>query len=593
MTARLFNGAEYLVCEATKDEVFTPECFNDEQKQMGAMIEQFVSKEVAPLQEQIEGQNFPVSLDLLRMCGDLGVLMMDVPSEYGGLELDKVSSMHVSEKMAWSGSFFVTWGVTSSLGTLPLVYYGTEDQKKRYFPKIMTAEWVCAYCLTEPDAGSDALGAKTTARLSSDGKHYLLNGTKQFISNGAMADLFTVFAKIDGEHFSAFLVEKGFGGITIGPEEKKLGLKGSSTTQVIFDQVKVPVENLLGEIGKGHKIAFNVLNLGRLKVAAGTVGAAKQALAGGVSYANLRKQFRTPISHFGAIKEKIADMAAAVFVSESVLYRVTGLIDARLATIPKDTPNYYEKYQLGIEEYATECAIAKVFCSEVLSHVADEVVQIHGGYGFVQDYPAERYYRDERINRIFEGTNEINRMLITTMILRKALSGDINLALETEKARERFGGNQGGQACQSSTCFQPEKSLTANLKHVFFLLLGAASSTYQEKIRNEQEVLLALADVAINIFAIESAVMRAEKIVPGISETKGAAVKAMVEVFAFNAGEKSRFFLKKAANYTGCSHFHAIVSGIGAVSGYDVPDLLSAKRTLADAVIETEKYPLP
>lgn len=587
MTARLFKGAGFLISEATKDDVFTPEYFTDEQKQIGETIEQFVVNDITPCREEIENQNFTLTLDLLHKCGELGILMIDVPTEYGGLELDKVTSMYAAEKIAPTGSFFVTSGVTSNLGCQPLVYYGTHEQKMRYLPKLATGEYVGAYCLTEPDSGSDALGAKTSATLSEDGTHYILNGTKQFITNGSIADLFTVFARIDKEHFTAFLVEKGSAGLSVGAEEKKLGIKGSSTTQVIFENVRVPVGNLLGEKGKGHKIAFNILNLGRLKVSAGTVGTAKSGFAEAVAYANMRKQFKVPISSFGAIKEKIADMAAAIFASESLLYRLTGQIDARLATIAKDTPNYYEVYQQSIEEYAMECSIAKVFCTEVLAHVVDEVVQIYGGYGFIQEYPAERYYRDERINRIFEGTNEINRILVTTLVLRRVKSGDIQLPQEVTKAVEELAGPGSASVCGGGA-FATEKTLIADMKRVFLVLLDAAVEKYKEAIKDEQEILMALADVAIHTFAIESAVLRADRMLPGLSDNKGRAVTSAVQVFTFNTAAKTGCAVKKAVNYIAEGDNLSLITD--KTLGYDVPGLLPAKRQLADAAIEMEKY---
>jgi butyryl-CoA dehydrogenase len=424
---RLFKGAEYLFTDASAADVFTPEDVNDEQRQIAKTTEAFVAEEVMPVYERLEHQEPGLARALMGKAGEAGLLMIDVPEAYGGLELDKVTSMLAADRMGAAGAFSVSYSAHTGIGTLPLVYYGTPAQKDRYLPRIASGEWVAAYCLTEPGAGSDAMGGTTTAVLSPDGKHYLLEGTKQFITNGGFADLFTVFAKIDRKHFTAFLVERTFEGVTIGPEEKKLGIKGSSTTQVILEGAKVPVENVLGEIGKGHKIAFNVLNVGRYKLGAATNGAARKVLGVGAAYANQRKQFGVPISSFGAIREKLADRTADFFASEALVFRLAGMIDDRLATIPKDAPRYYETYQAAIEEYAIECAVAKVFCSEVLADVVDDVVQIHGGYGFTQEYPAERYYRDERINRIFEGTNEINRILVPSTVLRRAAKGELPL----------------------------------------------------------------------------------------------------------------------------------------------------------------------
>ena len=590
MSRKIFKGAEYLIAETSQDDIFTPEEFSDEQRQIGQMTEQFVLNEVVPVRDEIEHQQFDHVIRLMKKCGELGLLMMDAPESYGGLELDKATTMLAAEKISASGSFSVVYSAHTGIGTLPLIYYGTETQKEKYLGKLMSGEWIAAYCLTEPDAGSDALGGKASAILSEDGSHYILNGTKQFTTNGAIADLYTLFAKIDKDHFTAFLVERGTEGVSVGPEEKKLGIKGSSTTQVILQNARVPVENVLGEIGKGHKIAFNVLNVGRFKLGAAVTGAAKNALAEGLKYANLRKQFGRQISSFGAIKEKVADMVAGIFASESLVYRLAGLIDDRLATIPKDTPNYYEAYQRGIEEYAIECAIAKVFCSEMLADVVDEVVQIHGGYGFVQEYPAERYYRDERINRIFEGTNEINRLLIPGMLLARSMKGEIPLQAEAMKAFESLM-TPSFEELDDRDPFAAEKALVANLKRAFLVVAGTGAQKFREKIKDEQEVLLAVADVAINIFAIESALLRGEKMLPKQSEARKGAVIAAVKVFAFAATEKTASAARKAAYYIEEGDtLTMMLGGIRRYTKYDATGLLQAKRTLADAAIDAEKY---
>ena len=590
MTTRLFKGAEYLIAEVNKDEIFTPEDFTDEQKQIADTTEQFVINEVLPFREEIENHNFDKVVELMNKCGELGLLMIDAPEEYGGLELDKATSMLVAERISHSGSFSVAFSAHTGIGTLPLVYYGTKEQKEQYLGRIISGEWVAAYCLTEPGSGSDALGALATATLSEDGKFYLLNGTKQFITNGSFANLYTIFAKIDKEHFTAFLVERTTEGLSVGPEEKKLGIKGSSTTQIILDNARVPVENLLGEIGKGHKIAFNVLNVGRFKLGAAVTGAAKHALVTGIKYANERKQFGVPIASFGAIREKIADMTAGIFAAESLVYRLAGLIDDRLATIPKETADYYDAYQQGIEEYSIECAIAKVFCSEILADVVDEVVQIHGGYGFIQEYPAEGFYRDERINRIFEGTNEINRLLIPGIILRRSMKGEIPLQKEAMKAFEALM-SPSFVELDDSDPFAREKALLAGLKQAFLIIAGSGVQKYMDAIKDEQELLLAAADMAINIFAIESAMLRAEKMLPTLSEAKQANAISSVKVFTFNAAEqtataarKAAFFIEEGDNLT------MILAGIRRFTKYDASGLLTAKRTLAAAASEAEKY---
>jgi len=588
--AKLFKGAEYLITELSKDDIFTPEDFSDEQRQIGETTEQFVLNEVFPHREQIEHQDLPLTVELMKKCGELGLLMIDAPEEYGGLELDKATSMLAAEKLAQAGSFSVTYSAHTGIGTLPLVYYGTAEQKEKYLGKIISGEWIAAYCLTEPGSGSDALGASATATLSADGKHYILNGTKQFITNGAIANLYTIFAKIDKQHFTGFLVERDTPGLSVGPEEKKLGVKGSSTTQIILEDALVPVENLLGEIGKGHKIAFNVLNVGRFKLGAGATGAGKYAITVGVRYANERKAFGVPIGTFGAIQEKIADMTATCFASESIVYRLAGMIDDRLATIPKETPNYYEAYQEAIEEYSVECAIIKIFCSEMLALVADEVLQIHGGYGFIQEYPAEGFYRDERINRIWEGTNEINRLLIPGIILKRAMKGEIPLQKEAMKAFESLM-SPSFEELDDSVPFAAEKALLANLKQAFLVLAGTGVQKFMATIKDEQEILMAVADVAINIFAIESVILRAEKILPGLSDSKKASINAAVKVFTFNSSEnaasaarRTAYFMEEGDNLT------MLLAGVRRFTKYDASGLLQAKRQLASASLEADKY---
>jgi len=584
------KGGEFLITDESCENIFTPEDFSDEQRQFGETTEQFIENEIVPHLEEIENQNFDLVVEGMRKCGELGLLMMDAPEEYGGLELDKASSMLVAEKVSRSGSFSVAFAAHTGIGTLPLIYYGTDEQKEKYLEKIISGEWCAAYCLTEPGSGSDALGAQASAVLSEDGSHYILNGTKQFITNGGFAELFTIFAKIDKEHFTAFLVEKSFEGLVVGPEEKKLGIKGSSTTQIILDNCKVPVGNVLGEIGKGHKIAFNVLNVGRFKLGAGVTGAAKMALVTGIKYANERTQFKQKISSFGAISEKIADLTADLFASESLVYRLAGSLDDKLATIEKGIDDYYVEYQKGIEEFAPECGISKVFCSEVLARTVDEVVQIHGGYGYVSEYPAERYYRDERINRIFEGTNEINRLLIPGMILRKAMKGELPLQAEAMKAFESLM-TPSFEELDESVLFAGEKALITHLKTLFLILSGVGVQKFMDKIANEQEILMAAADIAIQIYALESTVLRAEKIYPNVSEAKQELLKAAVKVFAFSATEIAGTAAKKGAFYIEEGDtLTMILSGVRRFAKYDATGLLAAKRLLAKVACEEEKY---
>lgn len=588
--AELLKGGEFLIKDVNAGSVFTPEDFTDEQKQIAETTEEFIMNEVVPFVEEMDDGNYDKVFELLQKSAELGLLMIDAPEESGGLELDKATSMLVAEKIAPGGGFSVAFSAHTGIGTLPLVYYGNDVQKEKYLDKIISGEWAAAYCLTEPGSGSDALGATTSAILTDDGKHYVLNGTKQFITNASFANLFTVFAKIDKEHFTCFLVERDFEGVTFGPEEKKMGIKGSSTRQVILDGVKVPVENLLGEKGKGHKIAFNILNVGRFKLAASVTGASKYAIGIAAKYGNERKQFNRPINSFGALQEKYANMTAESFAAESLIYRLAGLVDDKLATIDKGIENYYEEYQKGVEDYAIEMSISKVFCSEVLAHVVDEVVQIHGGYGFIAEYEAERFYRDERINRLFEGTNEINRLLIPGILLKKGMKGDLPFQQEAMKAFEGLM-TPSFDEIDESELFAKEKVLITNLKSLFMIITGAGVQKFMDKLVDEQEMLIAAADVAIQIFAMESAVLRAEKVHAAASDRKKSLLEAVVKVFTFEATEKvataakrGAFFIEEGDALT------MILSGVRRYTKYDATGLLDAKRLLATATIEDEKY---
>jgi alkylation response protein AidB-like acyl-CoA dehydrogenase len=581
---RLAKGGEFLLNEAIGTGLFTPEDFSLEQRQIAETTEAFVNNEIFPDLERMEEQDFPLVVEKMRRCADLGLFQVDAPEAFGGLELDKATSMLVAEKLGPTGSFAITSTGQTGIGTLPLIYYGTTEQKARYLDKLTSGEWIGAYCLTEPDCGSDPLSARTTATLATDGSCYLLNGVKQFITNAAFADLFTVFAKIDGRYFSAFLVERGMAGLSIGAEEKKMGLKGTSTAQVVLENVRVPLENLLGEAGKGHKIAFNVLNVGRLKLSATVTGAAKSAFAEAARYTVERRQFGQFLASFGAIREKLADMLGGLFAAESLLYRVAGMIDDRIATLDRGAEGYYEQYQKAIEEYAGECAMAKVFCSNTLAQVADESLQIHGGYGYIKDYPVERYYRDERINRIFEGTNEINRLLIPTLLLRRADSGELNIWDKVAAARQgpcsavppETGGGQ----------FDTEYDLLANQKKLFLLLLGAVAER-----RSDQEILLALGDMAIATFALESSVLRAAKIMAGATERKRLLLQSVVRVAAFTNAAAFLLAANRCAAYgaqgKALSELQHTIARLGT---YPVQGLLEAKQRLAGAAAESGAY---
>jgi len=590
ISGRHGKGGEFLIEETSGAEIFTPEDFSGEQRRLADTAEHFVAREVLPNAERIENHDLALVVSLMKRAGELGLLLIDVPEEYGGLELDKATNALVTETISAYGGFTGAFTTHTGIGTIPLVYYGTKAQKEKYLGRIITGELITAYCLTEPDSGSDALGAKTSAVLSADGRDYVLNGTKQFITNGGIAGLYTVFAKVDREHFTAFLVERSFPGVTAGPEEKKLGIRGSSTTAVILEDARVPVENVLGEVGKGHKIAFNVLNIGRFKLGAGVTGIAKVAFAEGARYANARRQFGVPIATFGAIREKIADGVADIFRAESIVYRVAGLLDRRLASIEKGTPNYYGAYQKGVEEYAVECAIAKVYCSEAVNRIADEALQIHGGYGYIQEYPVERFYRDARVNRIVEGTNEINRLFISGTLFKRAMTGEIDLMPGVMKAAETLKAGIPANPEGTGPC-AAERALSTNLKSVYLAVAGLAVHKHMEKLRDEQEILMALADAAIEIFALECAVLRAGKAAaasPGsLAETMAAAVK----VCAFQRAAAVSQTVARAASYieTG-KRLTGVVERIETFCRYDASGLLAAKRILAAKALEAEGY---
>lgn len=501
------KGGSFLVMDTLPVDIFTPEDFTAEQQMIAKMTEEFVKEQVWPVLPDIEAHQFTHTVRLLKEAGELGLLGADVPVNYDGLGLDKVSSTLITEKMAIARSFALSHGAHVGIGTLPIVFFGTDAQKQKYLPDLASGKKLAAYALTEPDSGSDALGAKTTAILSPDGKQYVLNGEKQWITNSAFADLFIVYAKVDGDKFTAFIVERDFIGVSTGSEEKKMGIKGSSTRTLILQDAQVPVENVLGEIGKGHRIAFNILNLGRFKLAAGTLGSAKRALKISTQYALERKQFRVPIASFPLIQEKIANMATHIYALESMVYRIAGLFEQGLKGIEQSDGAGVAK---SIHEWAIECSLAKVFGSETLDFIVDEGVQIHGGYGFMQEYEIENMYRDSRINRIFEGTNEINRLLIPGTLLKKALSGELALMAAIKQLHKEILNYVPILDDDTSPVALVEK-IVQNSKKIFLLIAGTAVDKYQDKIEQEQEILRDLADMVMLLFAVESAMLRTKK----------------------------------------------------------------------------------
>jgi alkylation response protein AidB-like acyl-CoA dehydrogenase len=571
------GGAFVLEARAPED-IFTPEDLTPEHRAIAKATAEFWDQEVAPHIEEIQ-HNPAVAASILKKSADLGLTAVVLPEKFGGMEMDLTSMMVVAESLARDGSYAGWHGAHTGIGTLPLLLFGTEEQKLRYLPKLASAEMIGAYCLSEPQAGSDALAARTRADLSPDGKHYLLNGQKMWITNGGFADLYTVFAKVGGEQFTAFLVERAWPGVSPGAEEKKMGIKGSSTTALFFDNVKVPVENVLGEIGRGHIIAFNILNLGRLKLGAFANGGCRDALAVSVRYAKERQAFGKPIAAFGMIQHKLAEMAIRTFVSESMTYRVVGDIEAHLEGFSWEAPDAGRTMLKAVEEFATECSFIKVFASETLDYVVDEAVQIHGGYGFHQDYAVERAYRDSRINRIFEGTNEINRLLATGMMLKRAQKGILPLVDAVRKLQgEILNGPAGG-----------EIDVLANAKKIGLLVLGVAYQKYLTAIEEQQEVLAGITDILMNVYAMESALLRAQKIARSGRNSENAS--EMAEVFAREAMDTIETAARTVC--AACSEGDALRTNLAVLrrfTKYEPVNAIGLRRKIAARLIEAERY---
>src|SRR5215510_9783725 len=505
---QIIKGGSFLIEESAPSEVFTPEDFNEEHRMIADTTRQFMDAEVVPRINELENKDWKLARELVKQAADLGLVGANIPEEYGGLALDQTSGSLIAENLGRSASFATTLGAQSGIGLLPIVYFGTEAAKQKYLPQIAAGDLITAYALTEAGSGSDAMAAKATAKLSDDGTHYVLNGEKMFITNGGFADIFVVFAKVDGDKFTAFIVERQEG-CKPGAEEHKMGIKGSSTTPLILADAKAPVENLLGEVGKGHKIAFNILNIGRFKLGAMCLGGMKLALTESVKYANERQQFGKSISSFGAIKSKLGEMAIRTWIGEAMTYRTLGMIEAGLGGIA--VSKEMNARLKAIEEYAAECSIIKVALSEYCNYVVDEMVQIFGGYGYSADYPAERAYRDTRINRIFEGTNEINRMLIPGRLMKSAMSGRLPLLPAAQALMDEILTPQMPSFDQDESLLAVEQKLTTNAKKVALMTLGTAAQKYMMKLADQQEILMGIADIIMDIYAMESAVLRARK----------------------------------------------------------------------------------
>ncbi|OGP98761.1 MAG: acyl-CoA dehydrogenase [Deltaproteobacteria bacterium RBG_19FT_COMBO_46_12] len=586
------RGGEFLIESISSQEIFTPEDFTEEQRLIAKAAMEFAVGEVQPQMEDIEAQKEGLLPSLLKKAGELGFLSGDIPEEYGGQELDKVSVILMLEKLSQGGgSFMASYGVHTGVASLPIFFFGNKDQKTRYLPKIATGEMIAAYALTEPEAGSDALNAKTTATLSPDGKYYILNGQKQFITNAGFADVFVTYAKVDGDKFTSFIVERKFEGVSVDEEENKMGIKGSSTRSVIFTDAKVPVENVLGKIGRGHVVAFNSLNIGRFKLGAGCVGSIKVVLQDAVTYAKQRVQFGKPIAEFGLIKHKIAEMAIRTFTVESMVYRTAEMTDRILQRIDHHAEDVGLQMANGIEEYAIEDSINKIYASEMLDYIVDEGVQIHGGYGYIHDYAIERGYRDSRMSRIVEGTNEINRLLIMDMLTKRAMKNRLpvlvaaqNVANELLTLRPKVDTDDRKLTLQ--------KEMVEMSKKIALFVAGAAVQKYMMKLAEEQEILSSISDMVIEIFAMESALLRAMKSMENIGDEKSQIQKAVVQVYVNDAFDRVKGFAKQAfAAIAEGDTLRTQLSALKNLTRFTPVNTVALRREIADAVIKAGRYP--
>ena len=586
-------GGSFLLETRQPGEVFTPEDFTEQHRLIGQTAEEFAVKEILPNAEKIEHKDFSITRDLLKKAGELGLSSVEIPEAYGGLEMDKVTAAVIADHIAKYAGFATTWGGHTGIGTLPIVYFGTEEQKKKYLPRLAAGEIVGAYALSESTSGSDAMNCRTRASLSADGKHYILNGEKMWITNAGFADLFTVFAKVEGhDKLSTFLVERTFPGFSVGAEEHKMGIRGSSTCPIILNDCKVPAENLLGEIDKGQVIAFNILNIGRFKLGAMCLGGGRVSLESAVSYAKQRKAFGKSISEFGLIREKIANMATLLYVGEALVYRTVGMMDVALGEVDKSGAEAMKETRKAIEEYAVECSIIKVWGSEMVDYIVDETMQIYAGYGFVEEYPAERAYRDARINRIFEGTNEINRLIITGFLLKRAMSGQLPLMPAIKKLMDEvLSGPSIGDDLEGPLA--EERKLVTQAKKLGLFAAGAATQKYMQAIQDQQEIMGAIADMTIETYAMESAVLRAQKIADAQGESAAALAIAMTRVYLSQAMDKVESAAKKViAAVADGDTLRTQLAILRRLAKYEPFNTIDLRQQIAGKVIERGKYTL-
>jgi alkylation response protein AidB-like acyl-CoA dehydrogenase len=584
------RGGEFLIRDGRPADVFIPEHLTEEQRMVADTVRQFIETEIVPNIERIDAMEEGLMPALLDKAAEMGLTAMAIPEEYGGFGKDFLTNMLVTEFTGFGHSFSVAFGAHTGIGTLPIVYFGNADQKARYLPRLATAELKAAYCLTEPGSGSDALAAKTRADLNEAGTHYVLNGQKMWITNAGFADLFIVFAKVDGERFTAFIVERGMDGVSVGAEEKKMGIKGSSTRQVFFENVAVPVENVLGEIGKGHKIAFNILNVGRIKLGAGVIGGAKQAAAAAVRYALERHQFGQPIASFGAIRHKLGEMAVRIYAAESATYRATDWIDREEKRLLADGVAHNEALLGAAEEYAMECAMLKVIGSECVDFVVDELVQVHGGYGFSEEYPAARAYRDSRINRIFEGTNEINRMLSVDMLLRRALAGKVDFMGAAMAVQQELMGMPSTELPEGP--FGEAADAVSRFKKLALAVIGFAAQKKGKALAEEQEVLLWLADLLNDAFVAESALLRVQRLVAEGSASAEGVRADMARLFIHDAAQRLRTAAERAVTALAeGDEARMLLMAVKRFTKHTPMDTVRARRRVADRLVEAGGYP--
>lgn len=588
---KVLKGGEFLIRDSAPQDAFIPEEATDEQRMIRDTTNDFIKNEIHPILDRLDAQENGLCVEKLNVAGELGLLGLSIPEQYGGSGVDFLTSAFVSNAFGGGHGFSVSYGAQTGIGTLPILYYGTEEQRKKYLPKLATGELKACYCLTEPGSGSDALGAKTKAELSADGNHYILNGQKIFITNAGFADIFIVFAQVEGLKFTAFIVEKTFEGVSLGEEEKKLGIKASSTRPVFFQNVKVPKENLLGAIGKGHKIAFQILNVGRFKLGIGTLGGAKRALDTTVKYANDREQFKTPIAQFGAIKHKMGEMAIRIWTAESTAFRTAGLINDKEKELHQSGVSMTDILTGGAEEYAIECALLKVLGSEVLDFVVDECLQTYGGYGYMEEYPMARNYRDARINRIYEGTNEINRLLSVDTLLKRAFKGNLDLMTPGMAVQKELMSIPDFSAPDADDVFGAERKALLNAKKTFLLVAGGAFQKLTVHLAKEQEIIMNAADVLIDIYTMESSMLRAEKLIQMNGREASQMYVDMVRCFFFDAMDRIYVNGRRALSaFADGDELRMMMMGLKRFTKYDMVNTKKIRRDIAERMIVENGY---